>query len=176
MGLAPGALEGRDVQQLATQVGALARAAVTVLRQLLDQQAQGRRQLGSRAPALQAVRDANPLRLAATPEAALLALLAPAANPEAPLQRTAAELLAHQGRVMAAFRSAAERMGKDMAPGSLEAVLPGDADSEQAARLWQLYTQLWQGMGMAPDQPWSAGFVEAALMHLSAAYDEQVQA
>jgi predicted component of type VI protein secretion system len=172
LGLPADTLAGRDPAQAAAQVGALARAAVTVLRQLLDQQAQGRRQMGSRAPALLPVREVNPLRLAATPEAALRALLAPGSNVEAPLQRTAAELAAHQDRMMAAFRGAATRLGEEMSPASLEKALGASTGMAPAARLWELYLQLWQGIGLASDQPWTKGFVEAALLHLAAAYDE----
>ncbi len=175
LGLAPGALAGRDAAQAAAQVGALARAAVTVLRSLLEQQALARRQIGSRSPALQPVRDVNPLRLATTPEAALRALLAPGAQVEAPLQRAAAELATHQDRMMAAFRTAASQLGEEMAPPALLAALPGPDDDEHKARLWDLYTQLWQGIGLTPGLPWPKGFLEAALLHLAAAYDQPVK-
>jgi type VI secretion system FHA domain protein len=175
LGLPADALRGRDPAQAASQVGALARAAVTVLRDLLDQQALVRRQIGSRAPALSPVREVNPLRLAATPEAALRDLLAPGANVQAPLQRAVNDLAAHQERLMAAFRAAAARLGDDMAPASLEAALAGSGDADHRLRLWELYTQLWQGIGLAPGQPWSKGFLEAALMHLAAAYDDQAK-
>jgi predicted component of type VI protein secretion system len=182
LGLAPDALAGRDPAQATAQLGALARAAVTVLRQLLEQQAQERRQIGSRAPALVPVRELNPLRLAATPQAALLALMAPGADAEAALQRAAAELAAHQKRLMAAFRGAATRLGQEMAPASLAQALglatadaagaARTAGAAEQARLWQLYGQLWQGLGLAAGQPWEQGFLEAALMHLAAAYDD----
>ena len=174
LGLPADALAGRDPAQAAAQVGALARAAISVLRQLLEQQAQGRRQIGSRAPALLPVRDVNPLRLASSPEAALLALLAPGADADAPLQRAATELASHQTRMMAAFRAAATRLGQDMAPASLQAALGAGAVQSAApqAQLWALYTQLWQGLGLAPGQTWEQGFLEAALLHLAAAYDE----
>ena len=177
LGLAPSALDGRDPAQTVAQVAALARAAVAALRELLEQQAQGRREIGSRAPALLAVRDVNPLRMAATPEAALRLLLRPGADVQAPVQRATAELAAHDARLMAAFRSAATRLGDEMAPASLEAALPrtrgAELDASYKAALWDLYSQLWQGIGLAPGQPWAQGFLEAAMLHLAAAYDEQ---
>ncbi len=178
LGLPADALAGRDPALAAAQVGALARSAVSALRQLLEQQARERRQIGSRAPALQAVREVNPLRLAATPEAALLALLAPGADAAGPLQRAAGELAAHPQRLLAAFRAAAQRLGDELAPESLQAALPtsGSAETPAAqqarqAQLWALYTQIWQGMGLAEAQAWPQGFVEAAALHLAAAYD-----
>lgn len=179
LGLPTAALAGRDPAQLATQTGALASAAITALRHLLEQQARERRQIGSRAPALQAVRDVNPLRLAATPEAALLALLAPGADTTRPLQRAAAELAAHPQRLLGAFRKATQRLGEDIAPDALQAALPAAAGTEtpsqqqaRHARLWALYTQVWQSLGLAPGQAWPQGFAEAAALHLASAYDD----
>jgi len=180
LGLPADALAGRDPAQAAAQVGALARAGVTALRQLLEAQARERRQIGSRAPALQAVRDVNPLRLAATPEAALLALLAPGEDSAAPLQRAGAELAAHPQRLLAAFGGATQRLGEEIAPDALQAALPTSGAAETAAQqqarhaqLWALYTQVWRGMGLAPGQPWPQAYAEAAALHLAAAYDAQ---
>lgn len=175
LGLPPEALAGHSPAQAAAQVAALARAAVVALRTLLEQQAQAQRQIGSRAPALGAVRELGTLRLAATPEAALQALLAPGADAAAPVQRAAEALVAHQARLLAAFRGAAGRLGEDIAPASLQAALGTAAappSALQQAQLWALYTQVWQSLGLAPGQGWAQGFQEAALMHLAAAYDE----
>lgn len=175
LGLPADALAGRSAAEAATQVAALARAGVIALRTLLEQQAQARRQIGSRAPALAAVRELNTLRLAATSEAALQALLAPGADATATVQRAADEVAAHQARLLAAFRAAAVRLGEEIAPASLQSALGATATAPapaQQAQLWALYTQVWQGLGLAPGQPWAQGFQEAALMHLAAAYDE----
>jgi predicted component of type VI protein secretion system len=157
-------------------VGLLACAAVVALARLLEQQALARRQMGSRAPALLPVRDVNPLRVARTPEAALQALLAPGVDPQQPLQRAAAELAAHQDRLLAAFQGATQRLGEEMAPESLDAAVAGTGDAARTAQRWELYKGLWQGLGLAADQPWSQGFAEAALLHLAAAYDAQGKA
>ncbi len=173
LGVGPEALAGRDAAQAALQVATLARAAVAALHHLLEQQGQARRQLGSHAPALAPVRDMNPLRRAASPEGALAGLLAPGADAEAALQRAGADLAAHQERLLAAYRGAATRLGEAMAPAALEKALGERTGTAPAARLWEMYTQIWHGLGLAPGQPWPQGFVEAALLHLAAAYDEQ---
>lgn len=176
LGLPADALAGADAAEAVLQVAMLARASVTALRQLLEQQTQARRQIGSRATALGAVRELSPLRLANSPEAALLMLLAPGANAGVAVQAAAAELAAHQGRLLKAFRDAAQRLGEDIAPASLEAALgaarPGETPAQHQARLWGLYTQVWQGLGLAPGEAWSQGFLEAALLHLASAYDK----
>ena len=121
--------------------------------------------MGSRA---QAVRDVHPLRMADTPEAALRLLLAPGADVQATLQRAGAELAAHHDRLGAAFHGAAARLGAELEPAALQKAF-GSADPAQQ---WALYGQLWQGMGLAPGQPWASGFAEAAALHLAAVYDE----
>lgn len=173
LGLPADALAGHSAAQATAQVAALARAGVIALRALLEQQAQARRQIGSRAPALGALRELNALRLAATPEAALLALLAPGTDAAATLQRAGDELAAHQARLLSAFRTAGTRLGEEIAPASLQQALGAATPSTaQQAQLWALYTQVWQGLGLATGQPWAQGFQEAALMHLAAAYDD----
>ena len=173
LGIGPEALAGREPAVAARQVAALARGAVGALRLLLDQQAQSRRELGSHAPALAPVRDVNPLRRAASTEAVLAALLAAGADAEGPLLRTGTELAAHQQQLLAAFRGAAQRLGASMDPAALEKALGERTGMAPSAQLWDLYTQLWHSMGMAPGLPWQQGFVDAALLHLAAAYDEQ---
>jgi type VI secretion system FHA domain protein len=176
LGVDASAWAGRDPAEVAEHAGALARHAVAALMQLLQQQAAARRQIGSRAPALVAVREVNLLRVASSPEAAVNALLAPGADVAGPLQRAASELSAHQDRLMAAFRGAALRLGEELAPDSLDAAVGGSGGAAQTAQRWELYKSLWQGLGLAPGQPWSKGFLEAALLHLAASYDEQGKA
>ena len=167
------ALADHNPAQAAAKVAALARAGVIALRALLQQHGQARRQIGSRAPALGAGREPNALRLATTPEAALEALLAPGADAAVTVQRAADEVAPHQARRLSAFRTAALRLGEEITPASLQQALGAATPSAaQKARLWALYKQLWQGLGMAPGQPWAQGFQEAALMHLAANYDE----
>jgi hypothetical protein len=38
-----------------------------------------------------------------------------------------------------------------------------------------LYSVLWQSLGQSAGQPWSEGFVEAALLQITAAYDDTPQ-
>ena len=154
---------------------ALAVAAVQALRQLLAQQAQARRQIGSRAPSLQSLRPLAALRMPATPLAAVQALSAPEADAAATLQCAADELAAHHSRLLAAFRGAAQRLASDISPQALQATLgPADTDA-QKARLWDLYAGIWQTMGTASGSTWEQGLLDVALHHLSAAYDDPGQ-
>jgi type VI secretion system protein ImpI len=176
LGLTPAELAGHDPVRLAECLAVCARSATAALRQLMDQQAQARRSIGSRQSVLLPVRGSNPLRMAGSAEAALLALAGAAGDPAQIMQSCAAELSAHQERLMQAFRGAAQRMGDQLAPASLLEALrqtsAGGTAQTEAARLWELYTALWSSLGFAPEQGWSAAFREAALQHLAAVFDE----
>lgn len=165
LGVPAASLAGQDPNMLAQQLGALVRASVDSLRSLLEQQAKARRRIGSRRQA--ALRAASPLQLADSTEAAVLALLAGAPGPA--MAQATADLARHQDQLLTAYRGAVQRLAEDLAPATLAQAVP-DAD---AARHWALYGTLWQRLGLvADDAPWPAGMVEAALLHLAAAYDQ----
>lgn len=165
LGLPVQSLAGQDPAQLAEQLGRLTRVSVEGLRKLLDQQARSRRRIGSRKQA--ELRSASPLRLAGGTDEALLALLA--ADPAAPVTQAVADLAQHQDQLLGAYRGAIQRLAEDLAPAALAGTVPAD----DPARRWALYANLWQRLGLtAEDAPWAAGFVEAALLHLAASYDE----
>ncbi len=151
-------------------VESLAVAAVHTLRQLLDHQAQVRRHLGSRTPHGAALRAVANLRLPASPQAAVQALTAPGGDAAATLQCAADELVAHQDRLLAAFRTAAQRLAADLSPRALQAALGPAGNDAQKARLWDLYTHLWQTLGTAGDDG-DQGLIDTALHHLALAYD-----
>jgi predicted component of type VI protein secretion system len=155
----------------------VAAAAVAALHRLFDLQSQARRQLGVRAPTLQALRDASLLRRATSAAAGLQALQADGCDAAGQLQRSADELVAHQNNLLAAFHAAVERLGEELSPGSLMAML-GDVpapDTATKARLWDLYTDVWRGLGLEAGRSWTAGFVETALARLAEAYDDRTR-
>ncbi len=170
LGVDAAALTGLDPLRLAQSLACAARGGVWALRQLLDQQAQSRRALGSRPSVSGALRGSSPLRAAPSAEAALLSLAQSGTDPAPLLQASAAELCAHQARLMQAFGDAARRMGEQLAPEALQTAQQAQG-SATPAQLWALYARLWADLGLAPGQGWPAGFQEAAMQHLAAAYD-----
>lgn len=176
LGVPASALAGQDPLWLAERLARCAQGATAALRQLLEQQAQARRTLGSRQSVRAAGPDLSPLRLSPSAQAALLALVAAPGDPAELLQRAGTELGVHQDKLLRAFRQAALRLGEQASPESLLAGLGVAGDSPpspaQQTRLWQLYTTLWNDLGLAPGAGWAAGFQEAALQHLAAAYDD----
>jgi type VI secretion system protein ImpI len=181
LGVPLAAMAGRDPAELAEQLGALTRVAVGSVRLLVEQQARARRQLRSRQQTIFRVRESNPLRFAPTVEDALLSLLAAPSDAQTMLQQACTDLSAHHERLLNSFRGAAQRLGEELDPKSLERAVPGDApigsaaQAARKARLWDLYSVLWQSLGQAAGQPWSEGFVEAALLQITAAYDDTPQ-
>ncbi len=179
LGVEAGALAGHKATEAARRTGALARAAVIALRRLLEQEARARRRLGSRQATPQAAREGNPLRAARTPEDALLRLLEGGPDGNAALRRAGDELATHHEHLMVCFAGAARRLAEDLDPARLDSGVgntAGPAGSEtRRARLWELYSTIWESMGQEPGEPWTRGFIEAALLHLAAAYDADEQ-
>jgi hypothetical protein len=136
------------------------------LRQLLEQQALARRALGSRAPTAPGPQ-ASPLHKAATAEAALLAATSPAQL----LEQGAAEVRAHDERLVQAYATASKRLAQQLSPASLQASLP-DHPRPTAEQQWAAFEAVWDNLGLAPGQPWVHGFAEAARLHLGAALDD----
>lgn len=172
-------LAGHDPLATVRRTGLMVRTVVTGLRRLLEQESRTRRRLGGRQTLAQPLRDAGPLRLARTPDDAVLRLLASDDEATRALHEACTELLGHHERLQVAFVGAARRLGQDLEPASLDAALgpargaPGT--KERKAELWDLYVHLWQALGMASDELWSRSFIDAAMAHLTSAYDEGAQ-
>lgn len=179
LGVDASALAGQDAAEAARRTGALARAAVIALRRLLEQEARARRRLGSRQATPQPAREGNPLRAARTPEDALLRLLEGGPEGSAALRRAGDELAVHHEHLMVCFAGAARRLAENLDPARMDAgagSTAGPAGSEtRRARMWDLYATVWESLGQEPGEPWTRGFIEAALLHLAAAYDEADQ-
>jgi hypothetical protein len=140
------------------------------LRQVLEHQALARRALGSRAPSAPGP-EANALRTAASAEAALLAALAAGQSPAQLLEHAAAEVRAHEERLVKAFATASKRLAQQVSPASLQAGLP-DLPPPTADLCWEAFQAVWDNLGLVPGQPWVHGFAEASRLHLGAALDD----
>jgi hypothetical protein len=166
----PAASLPSDPLRLAEQLAATARASAVALRQVLEHQALARRALGSRAPSAPGP-GASPLRTAASAEAALLAALSAGQSPAQVLEQGAAEVRAHEERLVQAFAAASKRLAQQLSPVSLQAGLP-DMPPPTPEQCWAALESVWENLGLAPGQPWVHGFAEAARLHLGAALDD----
>lgn len=168
LGLPASVLAGQDALQLTLRVAALAQAAVGGLHHLLAQQARVRNRIGARPPAV-LEGEPNPLRLAGESAQAMYALLGHA-DPGAVVAQASGELLQHQERLLDAVDATAQRMGRTLAPQAFERAI-GSASTEDAARCWALYLEIWQRMGLPAGEPWADGFAEAMARYLALAYE-----
>lgn len=176
LGLPAEQLAGRDPLEMAERVAALARVALDNFAAMNQQQSLLRQQLGSRERAAVRVDGAHALRLAASPEAALLALLrGPMAASPLALQQGFAQLQADHQRLASAIGPALQRLASDLEPAAIERAIDRKgqttAQAMRNAALWQLYSHVWQTTGLNQSQPWARSFVEAGLTHLASAYD-----
>ena len=170
LGVPAAALAGQDPLQQAERLAAIARESVAAFRTLLELQALSQRRIGSRLSDVTSLREANPLRAAASAESALLELLTGAGDVPAVVQRSLQSLHSHQDQLLSAFERALHSLGAQIEPAALEAALVPDADANPA-QLWVLYLTLWGGMGISPAGAWADAFRDAGLQHLAAAYD-----
>lgn len=172
LGVPVTALPSGQPAEAAQRVGRLLRVAMYALHHQLQLQSRQMRELGSRATTHLAGSPAAGLRLAPGPQDAVSALLAAGNESEAMLVRAHGELGQHTQRILAAFEGTCARLAEHLDPGTLQQLVQGAHEAEDAARLWRAYVGLWKAMGMADDKSWQAGFVDAAFTHLATAYDE----
>lgn len=126
-------------------VGAGMRAAVSGMRGLLIARADVKREFRIEQTMLRAAGN-NPVKFAATDEAAVLALLGPRGNGPAALRETVQDLTAHQIATLAATQAAAKALLAKLAPGELEAEIPsgGIMPGAREKKLWEAYRKLHQ--------------------------------
>ncbi|WP_043335991.1 type VI secretion system-associated FHA domain protein TagH [Belnapia moabensis] len=137
-GLPPTALAGADPAAALTAAGASLRAAVAGLRALLIARADVKREFRIEQTMLR-VAGNNPLKFAATDDAALAALLGPKPQVKA-VDETVADLNAHQVASLAATQAAARALLEKLAPAGIEAADKGGGFlGAREKRLWEAY-------------------------------------
>ncbi|MBL6077072.1 type VI secretion system-associated FHA domain protein TagH [Belnapia sp. T18] len=140
-GLPPTALAGVDPAAALTAAGASLRAAVAGLRALLIARADVKREFRIEQTMLRAAGN-NPLKFAATDDAALAALLGPRPQVKA-VEETVADLNAHQVASLAATQAAARALLEKLAPAGIEAADKGGGFlGAREKRLWDAYRAL----------------------------------
>ena len=171
LGVPVAALAGQDPLQQVERLAAVARESLAALRDLLEQQSESQRRIGSRQSVATPLRVADPLRAAANAEAALLELISGANDAPSAVQRSLRSLRTHQDQLLSAFEQTLRSLAAQVEPAAIESVLGQGADAKPA-QLWALYLTLWDGMGRSPRGAWADAFRDAALQHLAAAYDD----
>ncbi|MBL6456924.1 type VI secretion system-associated FHA domain protein TagH [Belnapia sp. T6] len=140
-GLPATALAGADPAAALVAAGASLRAAVAGLRALLIARADVKREFRIEQTMLRAAGN-NPLKFAATDDAALAALLGPKPMVKA-VEETVADLNAHQVASLAATQAAARALLDKLAPAGIEAGDKGGGFlGAKEKRLWEAYKAL----------------------------------
>jgi type VI secretion system protein ImpI/type VI secretion system protein len=145
-GLSPGALSGAvaDPDAALRGLGAAFRSVVAGLRALLIARADVKREFRIEQTVLRAAGN-NPVKFAATDDAAVLALAAQGAQGVRAVEETIADLTAHQVATLAATQAAARALLERLAPAGLEAEVKGGGSLFGASReklLWEAYRKL----------------------------------
>ena len=133
-----------DPEVALASAGTGLRAAVAGLRALLIARADVKREFRIEQTMLRAAGN-NPVKFAATDEAAVLSLLSQS-NSAAALGETVQDLTAHQVATLAATQAAARALLARLAPAPLEAGTPGGGimPGAREKRLWEAYRRLHQ--------------------------------
>lgn len=167
-GLPPPA-PGTDAAAALAAVGAGMRAAVGGLRGLLIARADVKREFRIEQTMLRAAGN-NPVKFAATDEAAVLALLGPKGNGPAALRETVKDLTAHQLATVAATQAAAKALLLRLSPLGLEGEIPsgGIMPGAREKKLWEAYRKLHQQVSDQFEDDFDSAFGKA----FARAYEE----
>jgi type VI secretion system FHA domain protein len=148
-GLSPAVLQGQaatDPDAALRALGTAFRAIVAGLRALLIARADVKREFRIEQTLLRPAGN-NPIKFAATDEAAMLALASQGARGVGAVQETVADLTAHQVATLAATQAAARALLDRLAPAGLEAEVKGGGSLFGGGReklLWDSYRKLHQ--------------------------------
>lgn len=147
-GINPGALHGAAAEQplvVLEQAGAALRAAIAGLRALLIARADVKREFRIEQTMLRAVGN-NPVKFAATEEAAIAALLVGGAHGARAVADTVGDLTAHEVATLAATQAAARALLDRLAPEVVEQADTGGGGGlfggGREKRLWEAYRRL----------------------------------
>ncbi|HYZ32921.1 MAG TPA: type VI secretion system-associated FHA domain protein TagH, partial [Crenalkalicoccus sp.] len=132
---------GAQPEAMLRQAGAALRAAIAGMRALLIARADVKREFRIEQTMLRAAGN-NPLKFAATDDAALLALLAGKPGPQA-VEETVADLTSHELATLAATQAAARALLARLSPERIESAEQGGGlFGGREKRLWEAYRRL----------------------------------
>jgi type VI secretion system protein ImpI len=162
------ALAGRDPLAVADDIGAMLRLMALHLAQMLSSRSETKSLMRSSSRTMiQAVAN-NPLKFTATPEEALAIMLGPSTrnylDAKATLERSFADLKAHQLQTYGAMQGALEALFEDLAPERIDASVEVDRGlgglvGSRKAKLWDTYVERWRAKTKRSDGRLSDAFL-----------------
>ena len=171
LGLPAGSLAEIDGAVLARRLALLTRELANGLKDVLEETARNRRDIGSRKRRLPRGQLGNVLKFSPDASEALLILLQmdPAAA-AAEINQSITEIKRHQQALISSSIAAARNLGEDLSPTALRAASPAiGRELERKARLWDMYGALWQ----SGNTDWASGLVESFKLAMAVQYDAE---
>ncbi len=162
------AIGSRDPAAVADDIGAVLRLMALNLAQLLSSRSETKSLMRSSSRTMIQALENNPLKFTAAPEEALAIMLGPPTrnylDAKTTVERSFADLKAHQMQTYGAMQGALEALFEDLAPDKVEASVEPDRGlgalvGSRKAKLWDTYVERWRAKTKRNDGRLSEAFM-----------------
>lgn len=147
------AIAGRDPRAVADDIGAVLRLTALNLAQMLSSRSETKSLMRSSSRTMIQALENNPLKFTAAPEEALAIMLGPPTrnylDAKSTVERSFADLKAHQMQTYGAMQGALEALFEDLAPDKIDGSVEVDRGlgalvGSRKAKLWDTYVERWR--------------------------------
>jgi type VI secretion system protein ImpI len=162
------AIASRDPAAVADDIGVVLRLMALNLAQLLSSRSETKSLMRSASRTMIQALENNPLKFTAAPEEALAIMLGPPTrnylDAKTTVERSFADLKAHQMQTYGAMQGALEALFEDLAPEKIDASLEPDRGlgalvGSRKAKLWDTYVERWRAKTKRNDGRLSEAFM-----------------
>jgi type VI secretion system protein ImpI len=174
------AIAARDPLALADDIGHVLRLMAQNLAQMLSSRSETKSLMRSSNRTMIQALENNPLKFTATPEEALAIMLGPSTrnylDARTTVERSFADLKAHQMQTYGAMQGALEALFEDLSPEKIDASVEADRGlgalvGSRKAKLWDTYVERWRAKTKRSDGRLS----EAFMLLFAESYDRLFQ-
>ncbi|HLW92873.1 MAG TPA: type VI secretion system-associated FHA domain protein TagH, partial [Roseiarcus sp.] len=167
-GIAERAFEGRDPAAIADDIGVVLRLLAHNLAQMLSSRSETKGVMRSANRTMIRALENNPLKFTASPEEALSIMFGPPTrnylNAQTAVERSFADLKAHQIQTFGAMQAALEALFEDLAPEKIDRSVEaerglGGLVGSRKAKLWDVYAERWRAKTKRSDGRLSDAFM-----------------
>ena len=167
-GIPERAIAGRDPGALADDIGAVLRLMAQNLAQMLSSRSETKSLMRSSSRTMIRALENNPLKFTAAPEEALAIMLGPPTrnylDAKSTIERSFADLKAHQMQTYGAMQGALEALFEDLAPEKIDRSVEADRGlgalvGSRKAKLWDVYVERWRAKTKRSDGRLSEAFM-----------------
>jgi type VI secretion system protein ImpI len=166
-GIPERAIAARDPLAVADDIGVVLRSVAQNLAQMLSSRSETKGLMRSSSRTMIQALENNPLKFTATPEEALAIMLGPPTrnylDAKTTVERSFADLKAHQMQTYGAMQAALEALFEDLAPEKIDASVEPDRGlgalvGSRKAKLWDIYAERWRAKTKRSDGRLSEAF------------------